>query len=89
MKIVTEQEWNESPYIIRGKDKGFAAWHYILVPINKVAELKNHGSDETIDITLYGRVIYYITKQGEEKLLCGWGEDPPEILRKWIDDHYS
>ncbi|CAF4767116.1 unnamed protein product, partial [Rotaria sp. Silwood1] len=36
--IVTEQTFIDSVFIIRGKARGRSAWHYLMVPMNKVAD---------------------------------------------------
>ena len=61
---LTKQSWNESLFLIRGRDEGIPAWHYILVPHHKIDQLKNHQSDETIDCQQFGTLIQYRDNHG-------------------------
>ena len=56
-------------YVVRGKDKGKPAWHYVLVDKAKVEEFKIQIKTGTIDVANYGKVLY-----------SGWGNDPPENI---------
>jgi len=80
---------NERLYIIRGKDQGRPAWHYILVPVNKVADLKAQKPGGTIDVTKFGNIIEYRDKQGKIKPMSGWGTNPPKMIETWIENQYS
>ena len=54
-------------YLVRGKDRGRSAWHYVLVKkhlLGLFPKLTNGGS---LDVADFGAV-----------LRSGWGEDPPE-----------
>ncbi|CAF3023812.1 unnamed protein product [Rotaria sp. Silwood2] len=87
--IITEQTFIDSVYIIRGKDKGRPAWHYLMVPINKVADLKTYPPQITIDINKYGRQVKYLNNRDETKHMSGWGTDPPIIIQTWIQEQCS
>ncbi len=87
--IITKQKIDESVFIIRGKDKGLPAWHYIMVPISKAADLKSQKAGITIDVTNFGAVVKYRNKRGETKTASGWGTDPPEMLQIWIGSRYG
>jgi len=76
-------------FIIRGKDQGCPAWHYILVPGNKINELKNHTAGATIDITRFGRLIVYNDEGRHNKQTSGWGKDPPKKLSKWLETRFG
>jgi len=86
---ITKQKFTESLYIIRGKDQGLAAWHYILVSIENVSSLRNQLPGETIDITKFGRLVIYKTKLSDNKQASGWGTDPPQMFKTWIEDQYG
>lgn len=88
-QLITKQTCAESLYIIRGKDKGRSAWHYILVPYDHVASLRGQRSGDTLDITKYGRVIEYRDENGTLQKLSEWGQDPPKETQKWIEAEYG
>jgi hypothetical protein len=87
--IITKQRVDESLFIIRGKDQGLPAWHFVLVPISKVVELKAQQPSETIDITKFGRLIEYRDYRNRTLPTSGWGTDPPKMFHLWIEDQYS
>ena len=62
-------------FLLRGKDRGRKAWHYLLVDEDKLDTynaLFSDGNRPSIDCAKYGKVVY-----------SGWGEDPPkDVLRK-------
>lgn len=89
IETVTKQNFTESLYIIRGKDQGLSAWHYILVPIQNTVALRNQTPGETIDVTKFGRVVFYKNKLQAEKQASGWGTDPPQMFKTWIEDQYG
>lgn len=86
---VTKQKIDESLYIIRGKDQGRPAWHYILVPVSAVAALKAQKPGETIDITKFGRLIDYRDRKNKVSAASGWGVDPPKMFQLWMEDQYG
>ena len=88
-QLVTKQTCAESIYIIRGKDKGRSAWHYILVPYDQTASLRGQISGDTIDIKKFGRVIEYRDEKGTLQQLSEWGQDPPEETQKWVEAEYG
>ena len=77
MQAITKQMPGDRVFIIRGKDRGCSAWHYILVPGNKINELKDHTAGAKIDITRFGRVIEYNDEDRHNKQASGWGKYPP------------
>ncbi len=86
---LTKQKWNESLFIIRGKDEGISAWHYILVPHNKINQLKNSKLSETIDCTKFGSIIEYRDNNGQIYPSSGWGQDSPKSFQIWIENNYG
>ena len=87
--LITEAEIDDSPFIIRGTDGGRAAWHVILVPIDKFAALQAQGSGSNFNVTEFGQIIQYRNHQGEIKSLSGWGKGPPQMIETWIDNNYG
>lgn len=76
-----EQQKNtasELVYLVRGKDRGMAAWHYVLVDKMKLPLFLNKIKSGNIDVSLYGDVLY-----------SGWGEDPSEDIVKKIEEQYG
>lgn len=80
-------KWNASKrvYLVRGQDKGRDAWHYVLLVDDeetiKIFVEKTQGINkgrESIDILDYGQV-----------LRSGWGREPPEDVRDWIENEYT
>jgi hypothetical protein len=65
-------------FLVRGKDNGRAAWHYILVPKDKENELKKQRAGTNIDVADFGKIIK-----------SGWGEDPSDEIRKEIEEEYG
>lgn len=76
-------------FIIRGKDQGCPAWHYILVSNDKLGPLKRQAAGETIDITKFGRVIEYRDKNGTVRPASDWGPDPSKEFKDWIEEEYG
>ena len=54
-------------YLVRGKDKGRAAWHYVLVKKHLLGLFLKRTNGGSLDVADFGDV-----------LRSGWGMDPPE-----------
>ena len=54
-------------YLVRGKDKGRAAWHYVLVKKHLLGLFLKRTNGDSLDVADFGDV-----------LRSGWGMDPPE-----------
>ena len=65
-------------YLVRGKDKGRQAWHYVLVDEGKENAFKETVSSGTVDVAVYGKVIK-----------SGWGKDPPDDVKNAIDCFFT
>ncbi|ACT69300.1 hypothetical protein ACJZTR_01410 [Neorickettsia risticii] len=65
-------------YLVRGKDKNRPAWHYVLVDKVKKEMFLAAAKSGSIDVKDYGEILY-----------SGWGEDPPEDIKKKIEEEYS
>ena len=64
-------------FLLRGKDRGRKAWHYLLVDednLDAYNALFSDGSRPSIDCSKYGKVLY-----------SGWGEDPPDDIKLKIE----
>lgn len=61
-------------YLVRGKDRGNPAWHFVQVDKEKVEDFKIKIAGGNIDVAKYGRVI-----------VSGWGKDPPKEKTESVD----
>jgi hypothetical protein len=68
----------ELVYVVRGKDEGKAAWHYVLVDRVKLPVFLKKADGGPIDVSQYGKILY-----------SGWGENPPEDIVQKIKDEYG
>ncbi len=73
-----ESERGDQVYLVRGKDQGRHAWHYVLVEKLKTSIFLKMIESKSLNLEDYGKVLY-----------SGWGEDPPEAIAKKIEDEYS
>jgi len=76
-KFTENKNLNNLVYLVRGKDKGKPAWHYVLVEKLKLPMFKK-AIGGTMDVSEYGKIIH-----------SGWGEDPPPELVKKIEQEYG
>jgi hypothetical protein len=65
-------------YLVRGKDAGKAAWHYVLIDKVKLPLFKQKLKSGSLDVSEYGKILY-----------SGWGEDPPQEIVDEIKKQYS
>jgi hypothetical protein len=65
-------------YLIRGKDAGRPAWHYVQIDGMKLRAFKRALATGSLDVSQYGEI-----------LKSGWGEDPPGDIVKWVKDRYG
>jgi ankyrin repeat protein len=63
--IKTSEELKNRIFIVRGKDQGKAAWHYVDVEPWSIDELKSQPHGSNIDVTNFGKI-----------LTSGWGDNP-------------
>ena len=72
-------EYNENAsqriYLVRGKDRGKPAWHYVQVEKVLLPLFLRHTNGGDLDVADFGLV-----------LKSGWGKDPPENVRKNINE---
>ena len=60
-------------YLVRGKDRGRPAWHFVLVERELKEDFKKAVNTRTVNVSKFGYVIK-----------SGWGKDPPEDTQKAI-----
>ena len=75
---LTKERGGDLVYLVRGKDGGRPAWHYVLVDVVKVAAFKEKLRGGSLDVSEYGKILY-----------SGWGKDPPEEIDKAIKEEYG
>lgn len=64
-------------YLVRGKDRGREAWHYVLVDEDKLEDFKAKVASGNIDVAKYGKVLH-----------SGWGKDAPKDIARRIGLKY-
>ncbi len=72
-------------HLVRGKDRGRPAWHYVLLvdddkTIDRFKELTQGEQRGQGDVELndFGQL-----------LKSGWGKDPPDDAKQWIEETYG
>ncbi len=77
----TWQQWSKDKrtMIVTGTDRGRPAWHYVLLVDDEetIQTFKAKVKSCSVDVADYGQI-----------LKNGWGEDPPEETKKWIEENY-
>ena len=69
---------SQNVFLVRGKDRGRAAWHYVLVDNQKRELFLAATRSGSLDVADYGEVLE-----------SGWGEDPPKHVVKRIEDEFN
>ncbi|MDG7053614.1 MAG: hypothetical protein LKM45_07180, partial [Wolbachia endosymbiont of Alcedoecus sp.] len=65
----TRRSRSDLIYLVRGKDRGRSAWHYVLVDKDKREMFLAKSRTGSMDVADYGEILY-----------SGWGEDPPQEI---------
>ncbi|WP_253300188.1 hypothetical protein [Wolbachia endosymbiont of Chironomus riparius] len=65
-------------YLVRGKDRGNAAWHYVLVDKDKKEMFLAKSKTGAMDVADYGEILH-----------SGWGENPPQEIVDKINEEFS
>jgi len=73
-----KQRGGELVYLVRGKDRGRAAWHYVHVEKNKLPLFLKKVESGTVDVSMYGEVLH-----------SGWGENPPDDIVQQIKEQFG
>ena len=74
----TRQTLIDRFFVVRGKDKGKAAWHYVLVDKSKLSLFHKKVDGDSLDVADFGAVIK-----------SGWGKDPPKEMKENVHKQYS
>ena len=78
---LTWKRWREGQRVrvVRGKDHGRAAWHYVLLDddLGKIREFEAKVKEGRVDVACYGQV-----------LKSGYGENPSNEVKDEIDQKY-
>ena len=75
--------------LVRGRDQGLPAWHYILVPLDNLESLKRQPRGGNIDVEDFGHILQYQDENGNVQSASGWGKNPPRHLQRWLGDQLS
>jgi len=65
-------------YLVRGKDRGRSAWHYVLVDKDKREMFLAKSRTGSMDVADYGEI-----------LRSGWGENPPQEVIDKINEEFG
>jgi hypothetical protein len=65
-------------YLVRGRDRGRAAWHYVLVDKEKREIFLAKSRTGSMDVADYGEILY-----------SGWGEDPSQDIIDKINEEFG
>ena len=68
-----KESLSERVYLVRGKDRGRPAWHYVVVEKALLGLFLKRTNGGSVDVSDFGAV-----------LKSGWGKDPPESVRMEI-----
>ncbi len=74
----TKRSRSDLVYLVRGKDRGKSAWHYVLVDKEKREMFLAKSRTGSIDVADYGEILY-----------SGWGEDPPQAIVDKINEEFG
>ncbi|MGL9725464.1 MAG: hypothetical protein ACR5KV_01775 [Wolbachia sp.] len=74
----TKRSRSDLIYLVRGKDRGRSAWHYVLVNKEKREMFLAKSRTGSIDVADYGEILY-----------SGWGEDPLQAIVDKINEEFG
>ncbi|WCR53509.1 MAG: hypothetical protein PG981_000531 [Wolbachia endosymbiont of Ctenocephalides orientis wCori] len=74
----TRRSRSDLIYLVRGKDRGKSAWHYVLVDKDKREMFLAKSRTGAMDVADYGEILY-----------SGWGEDPPQDIVDKINEEFG
>ncbi|KLT22660.1 hypothetical protein wVul_1025 [Wolbachia endosymbiont of Armadillidium vulgare str. wVulC] len=74
----TRRSRSDLIYLVRGKDRGRSAWHYVLIDKEKREMFLAKSRTGSIDVADYGEILY-----------SGWGEDPPQAIVDKINEEFG
>ncbi|MCV3769207.1 MAG: hypothetical protein K0T53_00530 [Wolbachia pipientis] len=74
----TRRSRSDLIYLVRGKDRGRPAWHYILVDKDKKEMFLAKSKTGSMDVADYGEILY-----------SGWGENPSQEIIDKINEEFG
>lgn len=74
----TKRSRADCVFLVRGKDRGRSAWHYVLVDKDKKEMFLAKSRTGSIDVALYGQILH-----------SGWGEDPPQDIVDKVNKEFG
>ncbi|QKX01253.1 hypothetical protein GOY14_02885 [Wolbachia endosymbiont of Dipetalonema caudispina] len=74
----TRRSRSDLIYLVRGKDRGRPAWHYILVDKDKKEMFLAKSRTGSMDVADYGEILY-----------SGWGENPSQEIIDKINEEFG
>ncbi|MDD9331292.1 MAG: hypothetical protein PV340_01305 [Wolbachia sp.] len=74
----TRRSRSDLIYLVRGKDRGKSAWHYVLVDKEKREMFLAKSRTGSMDVADYGEIIH-----------SGWGENPPQEIVDKINEEFG
>ncbi|MGL9732511.1 MAG: hypothetical protein ACR5KW_00470 [Wolbachia sp.] len=74
----TRKSRSDLIYLVRGKDRGRSAWHYVLVDNDKREMFLAKSRTGSMDVADYGEILY-----------SGWGEDPSKEIVDKINEEFG
>ena len=89
MELLTKQKYYEHVYLLRRKDTADETWHFILVPYDKMALVRDFERGKKIDLNACYRHIRYCDEHDAFHCASGVGKDPPDHLVKLISKNYG
>ena len=75
VNVKYKENASERIYLVRGKDRGKPAWHYVLVEKALLSLFLRQTNGSSLDVADFGFV-----------LTSGWGKGPPEDAQKNINE---
>ncbi|QKX02080.1 hypothetical protein [Wolbachia endosymbiont of Dirofilaria (Dirofilaria) immitis] len=75
---VTRRSRSDLIYLVRGKDRGRSAWHYVLIDKDKREMFLAKSRTGSMDVADYGEILY-----------SGWGENPPQGIVDKINEEFG
>lgn len=77
-RLIRTRDGGDLLWVVRGKDAGRPAWHYVMVSRSKVALFRRAIKTGSLDVSDYGVILE-----------SGWGVDPPEETVTRMRERYS
>jgi len=65
-------------FLVRGKDRGEPAWHYVFVKRAKLPLFREAVKGGSLDVADYGEVVK-----------SGWGKNPPDEVIEEMKEKYT